>query len=412
MNTSEVITQNYIQSIKNLGLKKGLPRQNGLSCFSKWGIPTTKWEEWRYTSLKDLLPNPLLHSPAELPPQSQLEGQIRPFLEQDFRVVFINGQFCQEMSHLPNDVILKIESSSSIFPIMQRDSFEALNRAVSNSVVTLTVPPNTVVSGPIFILHMATENASNHMLSPCLEIFVKDFAKASFFEGFFSEPSMPSYQNIALSCVRSSQGSNTNYIKLNMDSANAIHIGKFKCLLEKDSFLRHLTFSLRGQLVRNNLEIELNQTGAMAEVHGLLAAKDKEHHDLFSTIQHKACETTSNQLCKGVLNDEGRGVFTGKVFVDKDCPGVNAQQLNKNILLSSKAHMDTRPQLEIYTDDVKCSHGATVGQISADEIFYLKSRGISEERAYKILRRAFAAEIVEQIEDEFIFKMISSEVMS
>jgi Fe-S cluster assembly protein SufD len=153
---------------------------------------------------------------------------------------------------------------------------------------------------------------------------------------------------------------------------------------------------------RHNLCINLRETGAEASAHGLFALDKNDHVDIFSTIIHHAPHTTSNQLFKGILNGDSHGVFTGKIIVKKDAQQSHSSQLNKNLLLSKKAHIDTRPQLMVHADDVKCSHGATIGQLSKDEEFYLETRGISKERAKQILCHGFATEVLYLIDNSSI----------
>jgi Fe-S cluster assembly protein SufD len=182
--------------------------------------------------------------------------------------------------------------------------------------------------------------------------------------------------------------------------------------LAKDANFRNFIFNLEGEFSRRNIEIRLNESGCHAESYCLYLLNQKEHSDIFTKIEHLSPDTTSEQLAKGILDDNSKGIFTGKIHIHPDAQRVYSSQLNKNLLLSKKAQAHSQPQLEIFADDVKCSHGSTTGQLSDDEIFYFESRGIPHEKARTLLSWAFAMEVVNKVKNREALDYISKRVES
>jgi Fe-S cluster assembly protein SufD len=183
-------------------------------------------------------------------------------------------------------------------------------------------------------------------------------------------------------------------VKIQSEADNAVHIGLTQADLYRDSNFKSMTLDYGLLTARHNIKIGLRDEGASTDTHGLFVLSKSEHSDIFSIITHYSKNTTSNQLFKSILSGESHGVFTGKIIIKKDAQKSASSQLNKNLILSSKAHIDTCPQLLVHADDVKCSHGATIGQLSNDEEFYLESRGISKEHAKRMLCLGFAMDII------------------
>jgi Fe-S cluster assembly protein SufD len=205
-------------------------------------------------------------------------------------------------------------------------------------------------------------------------------------------------------------GARVEHLQLST-SSHFIH-SQSLATLSKDSNYRNFIFNLEGSFTRRNVEIRLTEKGGHAESYCLYLVNKKEHSDIFTKIEHISADTTSEQLAKGILDGNSKGVFTGKIHIHPDAQRVNSSQLNKNLLLSRKAQAHSQPQLEIFADDVKCSHGSTTGQLSDDEIFYFESRGIPHEKARTLLSWAFAMEIVKKIKNREALELISKRVES
>ena len=196
------------------------------------------------------------------------------------------------------------------------------------------------------------------------------------------------------------------------EAAESYHIGTTEITLKRGSYYNATNINLGAKLSRHDIHLKFTETGGEAFVDGLYLLSGDQHHDTHSTIDHALPNCLSHQTYKGVLNDKSRGVFNGKVFVRENASGTDAQQSNKNLLLSNDARVDTKPQLEIFNDDVKCAHGATVGQLEEEELFYLLSRGLNETLARNLLTYGFAEEIVNKIGIESIKKELDEAVLN
>jgi len=381
-------------------------QQQAFKNFQNAGIPTKKWEDWKYTNVSPLLLPELKRSLDKSFDKSSIQ---RHLFAKDYRVVIVNGLVNDESTLLPQGV--KLESlteqelseedisSLKLSSNQDKETFTALNLSCALELLKITIEKDVNVDGPITILHLTTDNASKSLVSPKIIIKSEKFSKATIVELFIAEDENSQYMmNHHTTCLID-DSAKLRHIKVQNESHSSLHIGKVHAEVSRDSDFHSFTFSIGAKTSRNNIEINLNAEGATSHVDGLYTLREEQHSDCFSLINHHKGHTNSHQLFKGILDQSSRGVFTGKIVVHKDAQLVESAQLNKNLLLSKKAHVDTRPQLEVYADDVKCAHGATVGQISEEEVFYLESRGIQKDRAQKILCHAFAGEALEKIED-------------
>lgn len=374
--------------------------KNALLSFEKNGIPTKKDEDWKYTSIsKNLAPRfyeqkeSIVHDVPEI------------VLDKRGMIIFNNGYFNKFLSKLPEG----IELDSLIAEEKFFDTFDSLNFATALSPLTLKIKKNTVIDFPISIVHLVDEVAVNKMISPRLTITAEDNCYASFVEIFTSTAKEKlQYSTNAVTHFKLLNGAKVEHVKLQSEANNSVHIGLTLADVHRGSNFKSMTIDYGLLTARHNISVNLLDAGAETAVHGLFALNKSEHTDVFSTITHHAPHTTSNQLFKGILAGESHGVFTGKIIIKQDAQQSSSSQLNKNLLLSKKAHIDTRPQLMVHADDVKCSHGATIGQLSKDEEFYLESRGISKERAKKMLMHGFAAEVIYNIDNSVIRNWASS----
>jgi Fe-S cluster assembly protein SufD len=255
-------------------------------------------------------------------------------------------------------------------------------------------------AAPIVLIYVSTKAGDQFAANYRLQITCTPNSKATVVEVHHS-PALTITASQIVSQVDVGQNASVTYVKV-QNGAEAQHLGHTKFILARDSRLESTQVSLGGTLVRQNLQVKFSDRGAEAIVNGLYLASGSEHIDNQTLIDHVVGNTTSAQLYKGILDGEARGVFTGGVRIRKDAQLANSSQLNNNLMLSQKAEIDTKPELEIEADDVKAAHGATIGQINPDHIFYLQSRALSKKQAVAMLAFGFAQDIVDRISDESV----------
>jgi Fe-S cluster assembly protein SufD len=392
-------------------------REKGFENFNRAGLPTFKNEEWRYTKISTLFTKeyalPIQKTSAIT--EANIEGVRLPGSESANELVFVNGKFAKELSTLrsPEDqlVVLPLEEAadgiyaeivkenlnkSSVFI---KDGIHALNTSFINGGVFIYVKNNQVAEHPVYIYHIldATEN---HILSqPRSLIFVDKSAKLQLVENYFTIGSMDSFTNEVMEIVVDTNAI-LEYYKIQNDKTTASQVGTTHIRQVGKSFVHAFTVSLNGGMIRNNTDIIMEAAGNEAHMYGLYLLKGRTHVDNHTLVDNTQPNCFSNEFYKGVIDDYATGVFSGKIFVRPDAQKTNAYQSNKNILLSDTATVNTKPQLEIFADDVKCSHGCTVGQLDEEALYYLRTRGIGKDLAQSMLLQAFAADIVEQIKIE------------
>lgn len=398
MKTNE-LTEKYIKDLEAIATSDF--QKIALENFKSRGLPHTKMEDWLYTKLSDVLPQDFSKvEEAGILKSVKVAGK--------YQLVFLNGSLSLTDSFLPEELIIEENSvdqeQKDNFRENEQDIFAAVNATANEKLVTITVPKNYVADDAISIVHLSS--FENSFATPRLHITLENFSQCNFVEIFTGEDDKK-YNQLSVTNFLVKDGAHAKHIKVQQEGNMAFHSGSVNAEVLKDASFKSFTFNTGAQKARHNLEVKLTQTGANCSVDGLYALKGSQHCDNFSLISHDVEHTESSQLFKGVLDGSSRGVFTGKVLVQKDAQQVNSEQLNKNLLLTKKAHVDTRPQLEVYADDVKCAHGATVGQMSDEEAFYLQSRGLSKERAQKLLIHAFCADAMNKIEDEKIEKFLT-----
>ncbi|MGH9819839.1 MAG: Fe-S cluster assembly protein SufD, partial [Pyrinomonadaceae bacterium] len=319
-------------------------REKAFRFFAANGFPTVRHEDWKYTNVAPIgKENWLIASTAaNLSPMSDRFGDLF-------------GKFR-----------------------FDRNGFAALNQAFAD-IVTVTIPKETKVDEPIEISFAADEAAA---IFPRILIVAEAGCKATIIETYTS-PSK-SFTDAAVQIVVEENASITHY-RVQKDAQEAFNVGTTEISLGRDSRYNSTNINLGSALSRHDIDLKFTQEGGEAFVDGLYMLNGTQHHDTHSIIDHLVPNCTSHQSYKGILNDKSRGVFNGKVFVRENAHGTDAKQSNKNLLLSNDARIDTKPQLEIYNDDVKCAHGATVGQLEEEELFYLLTRGLPENLARNLL---------------------------
>jgi Fe-S cluster assembly protein SufD len=341
-------------------------RQKAFDYFTENGFPTQKNEEWKYTNA------------------SQIQNS--KFKIQNSRSETVNLELLKNFN-------------------FERNGFTALNLAFGQFQV-ITIPKETSVSEPIEFNFKANQNSANF---PHILVIAERGCKAVIIESYESEGK--SLTNSVIQIVVEDNANLTHY-RIQKESTEAFHVGTTEVSVGRGSLYNATNINLGGQISRHDVHLKFTAEGGECFVDGLYMLGGNQHHDTHSTIDHALPNCVSHQTYKGVLNDKSRGVFNGKVFVRENASGTDARQSNKNLLLSNDARVDTKPQLEIFNDDVKCAHGATVGQLEEEELFYLLSRGISEKLAKNLLTYGFAEEIINKIGIEAIKKELDEAVLN
>jgi Fe-S cluster assembly protein SufD len=287
----------------------------------------------------------------------------------------------------------------------ERNGFTALNLAFANTIL-VRIPKETSVGEPIEFVFKAEAGTANF---PHVIVVAEAGSRATIIESYESESA--SLTDTAIQIFVEDNANLTHY-RVQKESAESHHIGTTEIILKRGSFYNSTNINLGAKLARHDISLKFTAEGGEAFVDGLYMLSGEQHSDTHSSIDHAVPNCLSHQTYKGVLNDRSRGVFNGKVFVRENASGTDARQSNKNLLLSNDARVDTKPQLEIFNDDVKCAHGATVGQLEEEELFYLLTRGLNETLARNLLTYGFAEEIVNKIEIEEIKRELDEAVLN
>lgn len=385
--------------------KEAMKRMEGLS------FPSRRDEEWKYTSVNRLLqPEYQLGTPADVS-----EGQLRPFLIEGLdaiRLVFINGAFREELSDigkLPEglavmslaDALANAEYSGAMQRQLdslmegQQDPFMVLNAAFARHGLFIHVAKNAVIEKPVYLIHLAAPG-NTPTFSSYLNIFVAgQSSEVSFVEGLYELPGAEgTYFNNLVNRFRIKANAHVLHYRIQQEGREGFLVSNADVEQDGDSTFSSFAVDLGGRLVRNNLATTLNNPGTGTNFYGLYFANGEQHIDNHTFIDHAVPHCQSNELYKGILDGKARGVFNGKVLVRRDAQKTNAFQQNSSLVLSPTAQMDSKPQLEIFADDVRCSHGATIGQLDETAVFYLRTRGLPDAQARAILQHAFLEEVL------------------
>lgn len=388
----------------------GLRERAGES-FEALDFPTTRVEEWKYTNVAPILKTPF-RQVFDLDTRGLTTKEIEPltFAEaRHSRLVFINGLFSRELSDLsglPEGVVSNLADLTAeqakvagdhlgVYADYRDHAFTALNTAVIGDGAFIHIPNGNAVEAPIHLLFIssATEPTVSH---PRVLIVAGEGAIATVIESYVSITEDFYFTN-AVTEVFAAEGAVIDHYRLQEESAHAFHIATTQVHQERGSNYTSYAISLGGEIARHNLNVALTDENIETTIDGLYVVNGRQHTDNHTVIDHQKPHCASHQLYKGILDGRGRAVFNGKVFVREGALLTDARQLNKNLLLSAEAHVDTKPELEIFADDVKCSHGATVGQLEDEELFYLASRGITADKARALLTYGFAEDVISKI---------------
>ncbi len=390
-------------------------RKDGLNRFQELGVPTLKDEEWKYTNLSPLTERQFhLRSEPVLREAKALKGYLD---SNEINIVFINGKFSAEFSNFtklpPGLKAVNLNSAATQndadiqllinqYNQQNRDAFTALNDALLHEGMFIKIEDKAIVKDLIHIVHVTSVTHNDMIHASRSLIVVGKSAQAEVLESHLSFDDSYSYFANALTDIFLAENATLRYCKAQAESLKSFHIGATRVWQKRNSNLESFSMVKGAWLTRNNLTVILEETGASTVLNGLYTVKKDQHVDNHTMVDHRPPNCTSNQLYKGILNDHSRAVFNGKIFVRKIAQQTNSYQLNKNLLLGTDCRVDTKPQLEIFADDVKCTHGATIGQLDEDEIFYLRSRSIPKELVVKILSRGFVDDILNRLSNDSI----------
>ena len=391
-------------------------RKEALSFFSKLDFPTIKDEEWKYTSLAPLLKYNFVPSYEKKTVSNEFIKSLLFDEMEHSLIVFINGRYSPENSillNLPKGVIVgsiaeEIKNKNEIllkhfgkYANHQNQIFTALSTAYTEDGAFIYVPAGKIVEEPIHIIFV-TDSISKKVLSQPRNLFVAEKnSQATIIEHYIGNEEEIYFTN-AVTEIVTEENAILDHIKLQEESKKAFHIARMEVDQEGNSNFNSHLISTGADLTRNDFNAKFNGEGGECTLNGLYMIDGTQLFDAHTLVDHAKPHCNSHEHYKGILDDKSRGVFNGKIIVRQDAQKTNAFQENNSILLSDESLVNTKPQLEIFADDVKCSHGATIGQMDDDAKFYLKSRGIGEEASKGILLHAFASDVITSIKIESI----------
>ncbi|MGB7072473.1 MAG: Fe-S cluster assembly protein SufD [Candidatus Sulfotelmatobacter sp.] len=386
-------------------------RRDAFARFCDVGFPTTHDEDWRFTNVSAIAQTAFRLTRNRSVRLSKQELEPYRVAGVACQLVFVNGHFARELSllgKLPNGVkvgSLAGEISSNPGAIephlggyldVRRDAFCALNTAFVEDGAYVHIPRGTLVEEPIYLLFVSTGDDAPSMSHPRNLIMAEEDSQATFFEDYVSLDGGAVFCNTATELVAGDHTVLSHYM-IEREHEEAFNISTLRIQQGRSANVVSHSVLLGGGLVRNNVHPVLAGEGGECLINGLFIGNGHQHLDNYMLVEHASPRCSSRQFYNGILDGHAHGVFHGRIIVHKDAQKTDAKQTNRNLLLSDDAQIDTKPQLEIYADDVKCTHGATIGQIEGDALFYLRSRGIDEVSARKLLLFAFASECLDRM---------------
>lgn len=391
-------------------------RQDAFNAFGQMGIPTTRHEEWKYTRISSLFNKDYQLLALHSRPEAAAIAALRlPGSENANEILFINGIYAADLSVIRSKGLtvqpLETAAGNEYSPVVDKyfnhsadylkDGIHALNTAMINGGVFIHAAQRQVIEHPVYIYNITDARTAPVLSQPRSLIFIDERAEISIIETYASIGASDSITNQVMEMVVA-QDAIVEYYKLQNDAANASQVSTSHIRQTGKSVVNTVTISLNGGIVRNNLHMVMEASHSEAHLYGLYFQRGESHIDNHTIVDNAVPHCLSNELYKGILDGQSTGVFNGKIFVRKDAQKTNAFQSNKNVLLSDSASMNTKPQLEIFADDVKCSHGCTIGSIDEEGLFYLQSRGIPRKEAMALLLQGFAMDVLEKIKLESV----------
>ena len=392
-----------IEKIKSYsrGIDISSEKKEQLSSFLDNGFPTTKSEEWKYTSLKKIISDEYyIDNPGKPVSDLQIKEHSLGFVD---KIVFVDGVLVSKPK-IKNITI----SEYSDFKSNTADSISQLNYSLAKRGYTISISENTIIESPIEILFFNTVEGSFMQYRNIM--YIGKNSEVKFIEKIQNIDCSVSFCNhyTQINCEKNTK---IEYNKIQNNTSKSRLIDSMDIYQKQDSNCNVNTLIFGGEFVRNNLNFEQNGKNSESNMNGVSLLNNSQTADNHTFVDHKSANCRSNEMYKGVYLDNSTGVFNGKIMVRQDSQKIDAFQSNNNLLLSDGANINSKPQLEIYADDVKCSHGCTIGQLDDEALFYMRSRGIGAEEAKAILTYAFASEAIENISVEEV-KLLSQKLIS
>ncbi|MCL5035101.1 MAG: Fe-S cluster assembly protein SufD [Bacteroidetes bacterium] len=400
-------------------------RKQAIDRFAQIDFPDTHQEDWRFTDISPILRHTFSRADKEAT-AIQTKGQLSRFQFNGMKsrlVTFVNGSYLPELSiqlPLPEGAVIgsladalknrndAVSGHISNDASVGENAFTALNLAFTADGAFVYIPDGTEIEEPLHLLFIST-GPGEFISQPRNIIIAGTNSSVRIVEHYVSLDGGTYFTN-AVTQIHAGENSSVNLVKIQSESLNAYHIATTDASLSGNaSFVSH-SLSFGASINRHDLNVGLKGEGSDATLEGLYLLSGNQLSDTHSMIDHVSPHCTSQEHYKGVLDGKSHGVFNGKIMVRKGAQQTNSYQENRNIILSSEAKVDTKPQLEIFADDVKCSHGATVGQLNRESMFYLRSRGISEEQAKLILIYAFASDVLKDIKEEEVRTQLENDL--
>ena len=415
-------TDLYLKQFEQLAKPSGQPawlatlRSAGIASFAEQGFPTLQHEDWRFTNIA-----PITKMPFQPARQAATNGAETLALNaavftgmSGSRLVFVDGFFSEKLSAIkPTVGGVKIKNLAAAltteaglvekhlgkYAVTKDNAFAALNQAFFTDGAFIFVPAGVTVEEPVQLIYLSSAKQSGEAIHPRNLIIAEANTRLTVIESYLSTGS-GSYLTNAVTEIVAGDHAYVEHVKLQDENGAAFHIATIQGKFGRASNVNVHSFALGAKLSRTNIRTMLAGEGLECVLNGLYVTKDDQLADHHMIVEHAQPHCASHEYFNGILDDKSKGVFHGRIYVHPIAQKTDAKQTNKNLLLSDDATADTKPQLEIYADDVKCTHGATIGQLNDESIFYLRTRGIGEDNARRMLIHAFAGEIIERIKCE------------
>ena len=385
-------------------------RRRAMARFVERGFPTTRDEEWKFTSVAPIAETSFTLAPG---PVDVPSARLAPFsvVEASVELVFVNGHFAPRLSRLATlQPGLQVDTLATALSESAQDleahlgqpgfeenaAFTALNAAFARDGALVRVAPHVVVESPIHVLFLSTGGSEPFAISPRVVVVIGEDSHARLIETYASLDESVSFTNAVTEFVVGRQAVIDHY-KVQQEAFHAYHIGTQHVRAARDSTFSSHSLTFGGAIVRNEVVAVLEGEGVDCTLNGLYLAGGNQLIDNHTTIDHATPHCGSHELYKGILSGRARGVFNGKIVVRPDAQKTDAKQTNRALLLSDDAQINSKPQLEIFANDVKCTHGATIGQLDDDAVFYLRARGLDLGQARSLLIHAFAREVLDRV---------------
>jgi len=392
-------------------------QKEALDILTQEGFPTKKVELWKYTGVE-----PIIESSFSL--AKEAANVSFTAIPETTPLVFVDGVLSNELSNLEGlesgltvkSLELAIEENAesvkqalSEAPNDCSDAFTHLNRAFIQNGVFIEVEKNVAVEKPLHIINIGSQENTISMSRNV--VLLQAGAELEIFEDFISEGEAKTFSN-PVTDIHLCKNAVLRHTKNQSQNINSFHVASIRVSQDRDSSYYSSVLTCGSAISRLNIDTELNDENASCDFKGLYAIKGKQLADNHTVMNHNAARTFSDQLYKGILDDRSRGVFNGKVFIAKDAQKVESAQLNKNLMLSKNARIDTKPELDVYADDVKAAHGAAIGQLNEEELFYIQSRCISKDDAMSMLVHGHMEEIIATVKSESIKEYLENIYLS